>query len=175
MKRITAPLTKETITSLRSGQEILLSGPIYTARDQAHQRLVAELSKGKQPSFDVRNKIIYYCGPTNTPPGKIIGSCGPTTASRMDRFTRLLLKHGLTAMIGKGKRSNDVVRAIRAYKAVYFVAPAGCGALLAQKVRQATIVAYQDLGPEAIRYLEVEDFPLIVGVDSAGKDIYDSK
>ena len=164
MRRITTPLTIEKIRGLRRGQEVLLSGTIYTARDQAHKRLVEVVKKHKRLPFDLRNQIIYYCGPTKTPKGKVIGSCGPTTGLRMDSFMPPLLKAGLKGMIGKGSRSKEAVIAIKKYKAVYFLAPAGCGALLAKKVKSVKIIAYRDLGPEAIRKLEVKDFPLIVAI-----------
>ena len=162
------------IQNLKAGDELFYSGIIYTARDQAHKRLVEAIKNNKKLPFDLKGAIIYYCGPTQTPKGKIIGSCGPTTSSRMDIFTPQLLKSGVKAMIGKGARSKEVVRAIKKYKAVYFLAPAGCGALLAKKVLKAQIVAYPDLGPEAIYELEVKDFPLIVAVDSKGRNIYDA-
>jgi fumarate hydratase subunit beta len=171
MKSITTPLTKSQIASLKTGDEVLLTGTIYTARDQAHKRLAAA---GKFP-LDLRNQIIYYCGPTNTPKSKVIGSCGPTTSSRIDKFTPRLLKAGLKGMIGKGSRSKEVLKAIKRYKAVYFLAPAGCGALLAKKVKSAKVIVYKDLGPEAIRKLEVKDFPLIVGIDSKGRSLYGSR
>jgi fumarate hydratase subunit beta len=168
MKRISTPLTKDQISKLKVGDEVLLTGIVYTARDQAHQRLAGA---GKSP-FNLRGQIIYYCGPTTTPQGKVIGACGPTTSSRMDKFTPKLLKAGLKGMIGKGSRGQDVIGSIRKYKAVYFLAPAGCGALLAKKVKSSRVVAYKDLGPEAVRKLEVKDFPLIVGVDSRGRSVY---
>src|SRR3989338_8384858 len=154
--------------NLKNGDEILFSGKIYTARDQAHQRLAEAIRKGRKLPLDLKGKIIYYCGPAGTPKGKAIGSCGPTTSSRMDEFTPLLLKAGLKAMIGKGSRSPEVRAAIKKYRAVYFLTYAGCGALLEQCVKKARPVAYKDLGPEAIRELEVRDFPLIVGIDSRG-------
>ncbi len=160
MKKIVTPLIKEQIAGLRAGDEVLLTGTIYTARDQAHKRL----TKVSRLPLNLKNQIIYYCGPTSTPKGKAIGACGPTTSSRMDKFTPKLLRAGLRGMIGKGSRSPEVVKAIRKYKAVYFLAPAGCGALLAKKVKSSKIIAYKDLGPEAIRKLEVKDFPLVVGV-----------
>ena len=150
-----------------------MSATLYIARDQAHKRLVEAIKKGKRLPFDMRGAIIYYCGPTKTPKGKIIGSCGPTTSSRMDAFTPLLLRAGLKGMIGKGSRSKEVVAAIKKYKAVYFLTYAGCGALLSKCVRKVTPVAYPELGPEAILKLEVKDFPLIVGIDSRGRSIYD--
>jgi fumarate hydratase subunit beta len=160
------------VEDLKVGDMILFSGIIYTARDQAHKRLCEALKAGKKLPFDLRNQIIYYCGPTKTPKGKIIGACGPTTASRMDAFTPALLEAGLKGMIGKGSRSPEVISAIKKYKAVYFLTFAGCGALLAQYVHKVSPVAYKDLGPEAIYKLAVKDLPLIVGIDSQGRNIY---
>lgn len=150
----------------------MLRGTVYTARDQAHKRLVEALKRGKRLPVDLRGQVIYYCGPTKTPKGKSIGSCGPTTSARMDAFTPALLKRGLAATIGKGNRSDEVKRAIRKYRAVYFVTYAGCGALLSKFVKKARPVAYKELGPEAILRLEVKDFPLIVAVDAKGRSIY---
>ena len=176
MKKINTPLIEKDILNLKAGDEVLLSGEIYTARDQAHMRMIKNLGRGKglgrELHFNIKNNVIYYCGPTKTPKGKIIGSCGPTTSSRMDAFTPLLLKQGLKAMIGKGTRSKEVRLAIRKYKAVYLLAPAGCGALISKYVKNAEPVAYRDLGPEAIYRLEVKDFPLIVGIDAKGRSIY---
>ncbi len=172
MRIIRAPLEKKEIESLKAGDQVLFSGVIYTARDQAHARLVDTLTKRKKLPFDFKGQIIFYCGPAPAPKGKVIGSCGPTTGSRMDRFTPILLQKGLKGMIGKGGRSSDVVRAIKKYKAVYFLAPAGAGAYLAKCVREASVIAYPDLGPEAIYKLQVKNFPLIVGIDSKGKDLY---
>ncbi len=159
--------------NLKVGEKILLNGIIYTARDQAHKRLVEVIRRGKKLPIDLKGAIIYYCGPTARPKGKIIGSCGPTTSSRMDEFTPALLKAGVKGMIGKGSRAKEVLGAIKKYKAVYFLTYAGCGALLARYVNKATPVAYRDLGPEAILKLEVKDFPLIIGIDSKGRSIYD--
>ncbi|MBU1112965.1 MAG: FumA C-terminus/TtdB family hydratase beta subunit [Candidatus Omnitrophica bacterium] len=166
------------IKSLKSGQEILFSGVIYTARDQAHKRLVDIINNAGAQNFvplpfDLKGQFIYYCGPTATPKNKVIGSCGPTTSSRMDEFVEPLLKKGLLGMIGKGRRSKKVRNLIKKYKAVYLLAPAGCGALLAKKVLSKKLVAFKDLGPEAIYRLEVKDFPVIVGIDSLGKDTYE--
>jgi fumarate hydratase subunit beta len=157
---------------LKAGDEVSFSGTIYTARDQAHKRLVSDIKRGKKKHFDVKEAVIYYCGPTKTPSGKIIGSCGPTTSSRMDKFTPFLLKKGLRGIIGKGKRSKKVVAAIKKYKAIYFIAYAGCGALISKYVKKAEPAAYADLGPEQILKLEVKGLPLIVAVDSKGEDIY---
>lgn len=157
---------------LKAGDKILLTGAIYTARDQAHKRLAEIIKKKQKLPFALRGAIIYYCGPTKTPKGKVIGSCGPTTSSRMDEFTPILLKAGLKGMIGKGGRSKEVVAAIKKYKGIYFLAYAGCGALVSKYIRKVTPVAYKDLGPEAILKLEVKDLPLIVGIDAKGGDIY---
>jgi fumarate hydratase subunit beta len=161
------------IKNLKAGQEIVFSGIVYTARDQAHKRLARAIKEGKRLPFELKGSIIYYCGPTKTPKGKIIGSCGPTTSTRMDEFTPILLKSGLRAMIGKGNRGQEVRKAIKKYKAVYFVAYAGCGALISKYVKKAEIIAYRDLGSEAIRKLEVKDLPLIVAIDAGGRSVYD--
>ncbi|MBU4345740.1 MAG: FumA C-terminus/TtdB family hydratase beta subunit [Candidatus Omnitrophica bacterium] len=166
--KIKTPLEKKEIRKLKMGERVLLSGIIYAARDQAHQRLIQE----KKLPIDLKGAIIYYCGPTPAPKGKIIGSCGPTTSSRMDQFTPALLKQGVLAMIGKGRRSKEVIQAIKKYKAVYFLTYAGCGALLKKYIKEARLICYQDLGPEAIYKLEVKDFPLIVGIDAKGRSIY---
>jgi len=168
MKKIKTPLNKEEIRELKVGEEVLLSGIIYTARDQAHKRL----TQAKKVPLNLKGQVIYYCGPTPAPKNKIIGSCGPTTSSRMDEFTPLLLKKGILAMIGKGRRSKVIVQAIKKYKAIYFLTYAGCGALLSKYIQKASKVAYQNLGPEAIYKLEVKDFPVIVGIDTRGRSIY---
>jgi fumarate hydratase subunit beta len=170
--KIHTPLNPAQAAKLKTGSEVFLSGLLYTARDQAHQRLAEAIKKKKHLPFDLRGNVIYYCGPTATPKGKIIGSCGPTTASRMDAFAPLLLRAGLIGMIGKGRRAPEVRAAIKKYRGIYFLAPAGCGALLAGCVKSKKLVAYPDLGPEAIYKLEVKDFPLIVGIDARGNDIY---
>ena len=149
-----------------------MSGVIFTARDQAHKRLIEAIKNGKKLPLDLRGQIIYYCGPTKTPKGKVIGSCGPTTSSRMDEFTPALLKAGLAGMIGKGSRAKEVISAIKKYRAVYFLTYAGCGALLSRNVKNARTIAYRDLGPEAIYALKVKDFPVIVGIDAQGRCIY---
>jgi len=175
MKKINAPLEKEKIENLKAGDDILLSGTIYTARDQAHKRLVALIKQSRKLPVELKGQVIYYCGPTRTPKGKIIGSCGPTTSSRMDTFTPMLLKVGLKGMIGKGSRSEEVRKAIKKYRAIYFLTYAGCGALLSKYVKKVTPVGYGDLGPEAIYKLEVKDFPLIVGIDNRGGSVYAQK
>jgi len=172
MKRINTPLAKEEIKKLKAGNEVLLSGTIYTARDQAHSRMLEAIKAHKNLPFAIKNQVIYYCGPTKTPKGKIIGSCGPTTSKRMDDFTPHLLKLGLKGMIGKGSRSDEVASAIKRYRAVYFLTYAGCGALLTKYIKEVKVVAYKDLGPEAIYRLRVKDFPLIVAIDSQGRDVY---
>lgn len=175
MKKINTPLTPAQIKKLKTGDEVCLSGRIYTARDQAHKRLAEAIRENKKLPVDLKDAIIYYCGPAQTPKGKIIGSCGPTTSRRMDAFTPVLLKAGLRGMIGKGNRALEVASAIRKYKGIYFLAYAGCGALLSKYIKKAKAVAYKDLGPEAIYALEVEDFPLIVGIDTRGRNIYGKK
>jgi fumarate hydratase subunit beta len=172
MKKINTPLEKNRIEKLKIGDNVLLSGVIYTARDQAHKRLAQAIEKGKKLPVDLKGQVVYYCGPTKMPKGKIIGSCGPTTASRMDEFTPILLKAGLRGMIGKGSRLKEAAVAIKKYQAVYFLTYAGCGALLSKHVKEARPVAYKDLGPEAIYRLEVENFPLIVGIDARGNSVY---
>lgn len=150
----------------------MLDGVIYTARDLAHQEMVRAIRQGRKPPIPLENQVIYYCGPTRALDKRVIGSCGPTTSSRMDALTLNLLKAGLKGMIGKGARSPEVRRGIKKYKAVYFLTIAGAGALLSTKVKRAKVVAYKPFGPEAIYKLEVEDFPLIVGIDSRGRDIF---
>lgn len=175
MKNITTPLKEEKIKNLKAGEEIALTGVIYTARDQAHKRLLQLLQSGKKLPFNLKDQVIFYCGPTPQPAGRIIGSCGPTTASRMDRFTLPLLKNGLRGMIGKGKRSKEIIRAIKKYKAVYFLAPAGAGAYLSKFVKEKKLFFWPELGTEAIFQLKVENFPLIVGIDTKGRCVYDQR
>ncbi|MDD5254614.1 MAG: FumA C-terminus/TtdB family hydratase beta subunit [Candidatus Omnitrophica bacterium] len=171
--KIQLPFTHEKLAALHAGQKVLLSGTIYTARDQAHKRLAVTLLEKRHPPFNVKGSVVYYCGPSATPPGKAVGSCGPTTSSRMDVFTPLLLQGGMSAAIGKGKRSLSVTRGFQKHKAVYFLTYAGCGALLSRYVKKKNLTAYPDLGPEAIYAFEVEDFPLIVCIDTHGRSIYD--
>ncbi len=172
MKRIYLPLTKDVIKKLKVGDEVELWGTLYTARDKAHQRLYDAIKKKKELPIPLNNQVIYYTGPTPAPPGRVIGSCGPTTSSRMDPFTPLLLKNGVKGLIGKGERSIEVVEAIRRYGCLYFIVIGGIGTLLAQKVYKAEVLAYKDLGPEAIYMLQVRGFPAIVGIDSRGNDIF---
>jgi len=164
MKKIYLPLTKDIIKTLKQGKMVLLSGPVLTARDAAHKRLFDALKSGREIPVSLKGETIYYTGPTPNRKGKVIGSCGPTTSSRMDPFTPLLLKHGLVGMIGKGERSKEVISAIKKYGAVYFITIGGAGAYLSEKVKTAEVIAYKDLGPEAIYRLTVEDFPVIVNI-----------
>ena len=172
MKRLNLPLTDKDMRSLKVGQSLLLSGKVYTARDAVH-KILADLLKSKRKlPIPLKGITIYYAGPTPAPPEKIIGSCGPTTSARMDAFTPMLLKAGVKAMIGKGRRNKKVKETIKRYKAVYFLAPAGCGALLSKRIIKKKLIAYKRLGPEAIYELEVKNFPVIVGIDSKGKDVF---
>jgi fumarate hydratase subunit beta len=173
--KIKLPLTKETIARLKAGDEVLLSGVIFTARDAAHKRLHDIIAKGKVLPLNLKEACIYYAGPTPARPGMASGSCGPTTSSRMDAFTPELLQLGLKGMIGKGDRSPEVRKAIKRYGCVYFLATGGIGALLSTKVNASRAILFADLGPEAIYEMEVVDFPLIVGIDSKGNDIYDKR
>jgi len=172
IRELQTPVGKEQLATLASGDLVNLSGVLYTARDAAHQRLVARLEAGEPLPFALENQALFYVGPSPTPPGKIIGSCGPTTSSRMDPYTPLLLEQGLKIMIGKGPRSQEVVQAIQRHKAAYLVATGGAAALLAQCVKKAELIAYPDLGPEAIYRLEVEKMPLIVAIDPDGRNLF---
>ena len=164
MRKISLPLTRNVIRTLRPGEQVLLNGFFLTARDAAHKRLADTLKSGKKIPVLLKGETIYYTGPTPKRINEVIGSCGPTTSSRMDPFTPLLLKHGLVGMIGKGERSEEVNRAIKKHGAVYFITIGGAGAYLSEKVKSAKVIAYKDLGPEAIYKLEVEDFPAIAEV-----------
>lgn len=172
-RRLLLPLTDEQVESLRAGEEVLLSGVIYTARDASHRRLIEALDRGESLPFDLRGQTIYYLGPSPAKPGWVIGSAGPTTSGRLDVYTPRLLAKGLKGMIGKGNRSPEVKEAIKKYRAVYFGAVGGAGALLAKCIRRAEVVAYEELGAEAIRRLEVEDFPVTVINDLHGGDLYE--
>lgn len=175
MRNLTTPLTKNKIISLNSGDIVSITGTIYTARDAAHKKMVESIKKRKSLPFDLKNQIIYYAGPTPAPKRMPIGSCGPTTSSRMDSYTVPLLERGLKGMIGKGKRNEEVIKAIKKFKSVYFIAVGGIGALLAAKVKKAKVIAYPELGTEAIHELEVKDFPVIVAIDCKGRNIFDRK
>ena len=173
-KKIQTPLTREAVSELRAGDSCLITGTIYTARDAAHKRLCELLEKGQPLPIDMENAIIYFVGPTPAKPGQAIGSAGPTTSYRMDAYSPALIAAGQTGMIGKGKRNGEVVAAMKEHGAVYFGAIGGCGALLSKCIKQAEIVAYEDLGAEAIRKLTVEDFPVVVIIDSEGNNLYET-
>jgi fumarate hydratase subunit beta len=170
--RLKTPLRNEEVEKLKSGDRVLISGVVYTGRDAAHKRLIDLLKSGKDLPFDIRGQIIYYVGPAPAKPGQVLGSAGPTTSYRMDAYSPALIEKGLKGMIGKGMRSEAVKEAMKKYRAVYFAATGGAGALLAKRVKKVEIVAYEDLGPEAIRRLEVEDLPVIVVNDVRGNDLY---
>ncbi|OGW55452.1 MAG: fumarate hydratase [Nitrospirae bacterium RBG_19FT_COMBO_55_12] len=170
--KIQPPLTNEIIERLKSGDRVVITGVIYTARDMAHKYLVEGHKRGEPLPFDPRGQILYYTGPTPAPPGHAIGSAGPTTSYRMDRYTPFLLEQGLKAMIGKGPRGSEVKEAIKTHKAVYLAAIGGAGALISKTIKKAEVIAYPNLGTEAIMRLEVEDFPAIVVNDIYGGDLY---
>ena len=174
MVKITTPLTREAVRNLKAGDSCLISGVIYTARDAAHKRLCELVAEGKELPLDVKDAIIHFVGPTPAKPGQAIGSAGPTTSYRMDAYSPTLIKEGLTGMIGKGKRGPEVIDAMKECGAVYFGAIGGCGALLSKCIKKAEVIAYDDLGAEAIRRLEVEDFPVIVIIDSEGNNLYET-
>lgn len=171
-KHITLPISDQDLEELKAGDAVLLSGTIYTARDAAHKRLVELMQEGKELPIDLQNASIYYVGPTPNKEGQVIGSAGPTTSSRMDAYTPLLLDRGLKVMVGKGKRSDAVKKSIIQNKAIYFVACGGAGALLSHAIIKSEVIAFDDLLSEAIRKLEVKDFPCFVGIDINGNDIY---
>ena len=173
-KHIRVPMDKENAKSLRAGDYVYLTGTVYTARDAAHKRMDEALREGGELPFDIKGQIIYYMGPSPAREGRPIGSAGPTTASRMDKYTPRLLDLGMGAMIGKGKRSPEVIEAIVRNGAVYFAAVGGAGALLSKCITSSEVIAYDDLGTEAIRRLEIEDFPVIVVVDSEGGNLYET-
>lgn len=173
VKRISAPLTDEVVMGLKAGDNVLISGVIYTARDAAHKKLVELLEKGEDLPVNLRGQIIYYVGPTPAKPGQVIGSAGPTTSGRMDAYTPAILKYGVKAVIGKGSRNEATRKAFQEYRAVYLGATGGAGALLAKTIKEDELVAYPELGPEAIRRLVVEDFPATVINDVYGNDLYE--
>lgn len=170
--KIETPLTKEVARSLRCGDRVLISGEIYTARDAAHKRMVETIRNDESLPFEINEAIIYYAGPAPAPAGRIIGSCGPTTSCRMDAYAPLLIERGLSGMIGKGERCEAVISAMKTHGSVYFGAIGGAGALIAEHVKAVEVVAYEDLGTEAIRRLRVEEMPVVVAIDSLGNSIY---
>jgi len=172
-RKITAPISKEVRESLKVGESVLISGVIYTARDAAHERMTRLYKEGQPFPIDLKDQVIYYAGPCPAKPGEVIGSCGPTTAGRMDAYTPMILDNGLGAMIGKGARTKEVVEAIKRNSVVYLGAIGGAGALIAECIKEAEVVAYDDLGTEAIRRLVVEDFPVVVLMDCEGNDLYE--
>ena len=172
MKNIQLPIDEKTIRTLKAGEMALLSGKLVTGRDQVHLKFTEALSKCKKLPVAIKGQTIYYVGPTPAKPGEVIGSCGPTTSRRMDAFSPLLIKNGLKTMIGKGGRSKEVIAAIKQNKGVYFITIGGAGAYLAKRVKSAKIIAYPELGPEAVFELEVRDFPVITAIDSRGKSIF---
>jgi len=172
MRRVKTPLTKSVRMQLKCGHEVLLTGTIYTARDEAHKKLAGLIVRKKGLPFNLKDAVIYYSGPTPRRQNGLFGSCGPTTSSRMDKFTPALLGKGLGSMIGKGRRSSQVKALIKKHKAVYFLAIGGAGAYLAKRIKSSSLVAFRALGPEAIYKLEVKDFPLVVGIDSRGRSVY---
>lgn len=173
-KSIKAPIIKEEAALLKAGDYVLISGIIYTARDAAHKRMQEAINKGESLPFDICSNIIYYMGPSPAREGRTIGSAGPTTASRMDKYTPQLLDLGMGAMIGKGKRRKEVIDGIIRNRSVYFAAVGGAGALLSKRVISSEVIAYEDLGTEAIRKLEVKDFPVVVVIDSEGNNLYET-
>lgn len=171
--RIEAPLTEEVVCSLKAGDRVLINGVMLTGRDSAHQRLYDLLQQGEPLPIDIEGQIIYYTGPTPPKPGQVIGSAGPTTSYRMDKFAPVLMEKGLRGMVGKGKRGPEVLDAMKQFKAVYLGATGGAAALIAKCIKSAEVLCYEDLGPEAIRRLIVEDFPAVVINDTYGNDLYE--
>lgn len=172
MIKIHTPFTRESLKDLRAGDNVLISGVIYTARDAAHARLVADYKEGRKLPFDMKGACIYYVGPTPTAPGEIIGSAGPTSSYRMDPFSPLLMDLGAIGMIGKGRRNDEVIQKIKETGAVYFAAIGGAAAIIKDRIKKCDIIAYEDLGAEAVRRLEVVDFPATVIIDSLGNNLY---
>ena len=171
-KKVTLPLTEKTLKDLRAGDDVLLTGIIYVGRDAAHKRMIEALDRGEQPPFDIKEQTIYFMGPTPARPGKPIGAAGPTTSGRMDSYSPRLIAEGLKGMIGKGMRSAEVKEAMKKYKAAYFGAIGGAAALASKRIKKSEVIAYEKLGAEAIRRLEVEDFPVTVVNDIYGGDLY---
>ena len=173
-KHINAPLSQEVIIDLRAGDYVYITGTIYTARDAAHKRMFESLERGEKLPFSMKNNIIYYLGPSPARPNQVIGSAGPTTSSRMDKYTPDLLEQGLKGMIGKGKRSEQVIDSIQKNKCVYFAAIGGAGALLSKCIQSSEVIAYEDLGTEAVRKLYVKELPVVVVIDSYGNNLYET-
>lgn len=172
-KNISTPITDEVIDTLEAGDFVYITGTIYTARDAAHARLYTTIQNKESAPFELANNIVYYLGPTPARPGQVIGSAGPTTSSRMDKYTPLMLEQGMKGMIGKGKRSEEVIKAMVKNHSVYFAAIGGAGALLSKCIKEAEVIAYDDLGTEAIRKLRVENLPVIVAIDCKGNNMYE--
>lgn len=173
MQKITSPISPAVIEKLKAGDQVLITGVIYVARDAAHKRIVEALDNGERPPFDIKGQTIYYMGPSPAKPGQVIGAAGPTTSGRIDVYAPRMMKEGLRGMIGKGLRTQEVKDAMKKYKAVYFAAIGGAGALLSKRIKKSEVVAYEDLGAEALRRLEVEDFPATVVNDIYGGDLYE--
>jgi fumarate hydratase subunit beta len=172
-KKITSPFNDKTIADLKAGDQVLISGVMYVGRDAAHKRLVETMNKGEKMPFDIKGQVIYYMGPSPTKPGNVIGSSGPTTSGRMDAYTPRMLEAGLKGMVGKGLRTKEVKDAIKKYKAVYLAGVGGAAALIAKRIVKSEIIAYEELGPEALLRIEVKDFPAIVINDMYGGDLYE--
>lgn len=173
VKKLTTPLTREAVKNFKAGDMVSISGTIYTARDAAHKLLVEALARGEELPLELKDAIIYYAGPTPAKPGRVIGSCGPTTSGRMDAYSPTLIEQGLSGMIGKGPRSPEVIKSMKEQGAVYFAAIGGAAALIADSVKSAEVIAFPELGPEAIRRLEVIDYPCICAIDSEGNNLYE--
>lgn len=174
VKRINVPLYREELNTLKAGDMVLISGTIYTARDAAHKKMIELMQMGKPLPFDIKNQVIYYAGPCPAPTGRVIGSVGPTTSGRMDKYAPALIESGLTGMIGKGQRDENVVRAMIENGAVYFGAVGGAAALISKSIKSQELIAFEELGTEAVRRLEVVDFPAIVVIDRYGDNLYDT-
>ncbi len=174
IKKLTSPLTQADVRSLKAGDQVSLTGVIYTARDIAHKRLCKAIDSGCELPFELEGAIIYFCGPTPARPGRVIGAAGPTTSSRMDAFSPKLIANGLKAMLGKGYRGAEVREALKKYGAVHFSTIGGAGALLSRYITSAEVIAYEDLGAEAVRKLKVVDFPAVVAYDAQGRSVYSS-
>ena len=171
-KKIRTPLTDDVVKGLKVGEKVSITGVIYSARDAAHKRLVELIEKGEELPFDLKGAVIYFVGPAPAKPGYAVGSAGPTTSYRMDPYSPTLIEHGLKGMIGKGARGDNVKEAMKKYGAVYFAAIGGAGALMSKSIKKADVIAYPELGAEAVRRMEVEDFPAIVAIDAEGNDLY---